>query len=76
MWESPASSGLVNIWLGLLLSIRDCPLGNLLPLWLTRELEHGDTAEPSVREHTGSPQALVAYLNITSVSPAAKKAAA
>lgn len=37
MWESPTSSGLVDVWLGLLLSIRDCPLGNPLPPWLTRE---------------------------------------
>lgn len=70
MWESPTSSGLVDDWLGLLLSIRDCPLGNPLPPWLTRELEHRNTAEPSAREHTG---VLHRPLNAVSVSPSCKE---
>lgn len=46
VWESHASSGLVDVWLGLLLSIRDCPLGNPVPLRLTRELQRRDGGTP------------------------------
>lgn len=53
VWESHASSGLVDVWLGLLLPIRDYPLGNPVPLWLTRELQWRDATEPSAGEHAG-----------------------